>query len=136
LGTSEKRAGGKERLKLLKHEKLWLFIAAVCVAAAVSVTAAFKTPVGAATVALAPMTASAAPSADAEQLIDINTATAQELDALPGVGEKLAAAIIEYREKNGAFRDVADIMNVPGIGAGKYGKMKDRLTVRGEAGAA
>ncbi len=129
MGTSEKRAGGKERLKLLKHEKLWLFIAAVCVAA-------FKTPVSAATVALAPMTASAAPSADAEQLIDINTATAQELDALPGVGEKLAAAIIEYREKNGAFRDVADIMNVPGIGAGKYGKMKDRLTVRGEAGAA
>ena len=123
-------------MKLLKHEKLWLFITAVCIAAAVSVTAAFKTPASAATIALAPMTASAAPTADAGPLVDINTATAQELDALPGVGEKLAAAIIEYREKNGVFRAPEDIMNVPGIGSGKYEKMKDRLTVSGEAGAA
>lgn len=123
-------------MKLLKHEKLWLFLTAVCITAAVSVTAAFKTPASAATIALMPMTASAAPSTDAGQLVDINTATAQELDALPGVGEKLAAAVIEYREKNGAFRELEDIMNVPGIGAGKYEKMKDRLTVGGEAGAA
>lgn len=124
-------------MKLLKHEKVWIFITVLCVTAAVSVVAAFRTPASAATVALAPLTESAAPStATAAEMVDINTASAAELDTLPGIGEKLAAAIVSYREAQGAFRDIEDIMNVPGIGAGKFEKFRDRITVGREAGAA
>src|SRR5438477_3436788 len=48
--------------------------------------------------------------------VNINTATAQQLTVLPGVGEKLAARIVEYRQKSGGFKSVAELMNVQGIG--------------------
>ena len=48
--------------------------------------------------------------------VNINTATAQQLTALPGVGEKLAARIVEYRQKSGGFKSVAELMNVQGLG--------------------
>lgn len=121
-------------MKLLRHEKVWLFITALCVAAAVSVVAAFRTPVSAATVALAPLRESAAPSAAPAEMFDINTASAAELDTLPGIGEKLAAAIVSYREAHGGFQDIEDIMDVPGIGAGKFAKFKGRITVGRKAG--
>ena len=123
-------------MKLLKHEKVWIFITVLCVTAAVSVVAAFKTPVSAATVALAPLMESAAPPTAPDGIVDVNIASAAELDTLPGVGEKLAAAIISYREAHGAFRNIEDIMNVPGIGTGKFEKFRDRITVGREAGTA
>ena len=61
--------------------------------------------------------------------VDINTASASELEKLPGIGEKLAAAVIAYREENGAFSAAEDIMNVPGIGEGKFDAIKDIITV-------
>ena len=48
--------------------------------------------------------------------VNINTASAQQLTALPGVGEKMAARIVEYRQKQGGFKNVQELMNVRGIG--------------------
>ncbi len=63
------------------------------------------------------------------QKIDINKATAEELQALPGVGEVIAKRIVEYRNANGLFEKASDIMNVKGIGEKSYLKMKDSITV-------
>ena len=67
--------------------------------------------------------------ADAAVLVNINTATAEQLDILPGIGEVLAGRIIEYREKNGGFSSTVEIMEVSGIGEKKYGDIKDMITV-------
>ena len=64
-------------------------------------------------------------------LVDINTATKQELCTLPGVGESRAESIISYREKNGGFGRIEDIMKVEGIKEGMFSKMKDKICVRG-----
>lgn len=64
-------------------------------------------------------------------LVDINTATKQELITLPGVGESRAESIISYREKNGGFSRIEDIMKVEGIKEGMFAKMKDKICVRG-----
>lgn len=61
--------------------------------------------------------------------ININTATKESLMTLSGVGESKALAIIEYREKNGLFKSIEDIMNVSGIGEAAYQKIKDSITV-------
>lgn len=58
------------------------------------------------------------------QTLDVNTATAAELVALPGVGPGLARRIIEYREQNGRFQTVDDLQNVSGIGPSKFEKMQ------------
>jgi competence protein ComEA len=63
------------------------------------------------------------------QRIDINTATAEELDTLPGVGEVTAAKIIEYRQQHGPFQTVEAIMDVPGIGEAKFDAMRELITV-------
>jgi len=63
------------------------------------------------------------------ELIDINTASAAELDSLPGIGPSLAQRIIEYREENGPFLTTEDIINVSGVGPGTYENMKDLITV-------
>ncbi len=62
-------------------------------------------------------------------LININTATAEELTALDGIGEKTAENIIEYREKNNGFLDIEELMEVSGIGEAKFNKIKDNVTV-------
>ena len=64
--------------------------------------------------------------------ININTATAQQLTALPGVGEKLAARIVEYRQKQGAFKNVSELMNVQGLGEKNLAKIQAYLTTSGE----
>ncbi|MBN1813937.1 MAG: helix-hairpin-helix domain-containing protein [Anaerolineae bacterium] len=61
--------------------------------------------------------------------VDINAATAAELETLPGIGPKTAGTIVEYREANGPFETIEDIMGVPGIGEGIFEKIKDRITV-------
>ena len=63
-------------------------------------------------------------------LVNINTADADELMTLPGIGSSRAQAIIEYREANGGFAAVEDVMNVSGIKASAYAKIKDLICVR------
>lgn len=67
-----------------------------------------------------------------EHPLNINTASAAELDLLPGIGETLAGRIVAYREENGAFAESADIMKVEGIGEGIYADIQELITV-GEA---
>ena len=61
--------------------------------------------------------------------IDINTATAQQLQLLPGIREVLAQRIIDYRETHGAFKSVEELMNVSGIGEKKFEDVKEFITV-------
>jgi len=63
------------------------------------------------------------------QMVDINRAEPWLLEALPGIGPGLAAAIVRYREEKGPFRSPQEVQLVPGIGAGVYEKMKDLITV-------
>jgi competence protein ComEA len=64
--------------------------------------------------------------------VNINTATAQQLTVLPGVGEKLAARIVDYRQKAGGFKNVSELMNVQGIGEKNLAKIQAFLTTSGE----
>ena len=61
--------------------------------------------------------------------VNINTATAQELQTLNGIGPSKAAAIVEYRNANGPFKPPEDIKNVRGIGNGIYQKISSEITV-------
>jgi competence protein ComEA len=67
---------------------------------------------------------------EAPQRININTAEAWLLEALPGIGEALAQKIIDYRTVNGPFQQVEDLMNVDGIGLSVFDEVKDKITVR------
>ena len=64
--------------------------------------------------------------------ININTATAEELDTLPGIGPAKAAAIIAWREENGPFRYPEELIQVSGIGEATLAKLLDQITVGGE----
>ena len=64
-----------------------------------------------------------------EDLVNINTASAQELDSLPGIGPTIAQRIIDYRNENGPFQKIEDILNVSGIGPSTYDEIKDLITV-------
>jgi len=61
--------------------------------------------------------------------VNINTASAAELDALPGIGAKTAALIVEYRQKNGPFKKVEELMNVRDVGEKNFLKLKSQITV-------
>ncbi|WP_286317076.1 DUF655 domain-containing protein [Romboutsia ilealis] len=62
-------------------------------------------------------------------LININTASIQELDALPGVGEATANKIVNYREEKGKFNSIEEIKNVNGIGDKKYEELKTLISI-------
>ena len=62
-------------------------------------------------------------------VVNINTASATEIATLPGIGEKTAARIVEYRQKNGPFKKVEELMNVRGIGEKNFLKLKPQLAV-------
>lgn len=62
-------------------------------------------------------------------IISINSATSEQLQTLSGIGESKALAIIKYREENGNFKSVEEIMNVSGIGEALFEKIKDYITV-------
>jgi len=63
-------------------------------------------------------------------LVNLNSATLEELMTLPGVGQTRAQSILDYRRKNGPFRRAEEIQNVPGIGDKMYEQMKRQLTVQ------
>ena len=61
--------------------------------------------------------------------ININAASATELEALPGIGAKTAGRIIEYRQKNGPFKKIEELMNVRGVGEKNFLKLKPLITI-------
>lgn len=71
-------------------------------------------------------------AASAWAAVDINTATQSELEAVKGLGPAKARAIIEYREKHGAFRSIDDLVKVKGLGKASVAKLKSELAM-GEA---
>ena len=62
-------------------------------------------------------------------LVNINTGTIPELSILPGIGEKTAEKIVEYRTQYGKFEVIEDIMKVPGIGNQKFEDIKNNITI-------
>jgi competence protein ComEA len=84
----------------------------------------------AALLASAPAMAAGKPAPTAK--VNLNTATVEQLTTLPGVGPKLAARIVEYRQKAGAFRSTQELINVRGVGEKNFSKIEAYLTV-GEA---
>ena len=64
--------------------------------------------------------------------VNLNTADVEELDTLPGIGESLAGRIIAWREANGPFTSIEQIMEVSGIGEATFAELRDRVTVDGE----
>src|SRR5471030_1384790 len=62
-------------------------------------------------------------------IVNLNTASATDLESLPGVGAKTAARIVEYRQKNGPFKKIEELMNVHGVGEKNFLKLKPQITV-------
>lgn len=73
--------------------------------------------------------APAAKEKPAAAIVNINTATVGELQTLPGVGAATAARILEYRQKNGGFKKIEELMNVRGIGEKTFLKLKPLITI-------
>jgi competence protein ComEA len=69
------------------------------------------------------------PAGGPPPLINVNTATATELEELPGIGPTLAQAIVAERERRGGFRSVGELQDVRGIGEGRYADIKDLVSV-------
>jgi len=66
---------------------------------------------------------------ESPQKIDLNQAETWLLEALPGIGEVRAQAIVDYRDENGPFKRIEDLLRVKGIGQGTFEKIKDYITV-------
>jgi len=62
-------------------------------------------------------------------VVNINDASSEELQFISGIGPKLAARIVQYREENGKFKSIDDIVNVRGVGTAKFAKIKEHLKV-------
>ncbi|MEZ5421450.1 MAG: helix-hairpin-helix domain-containing protein [Vicinamibacterales bacterium] len=93
-------------------------------------------------VALGPMTGAAhaqeapAKPAAAPSVVNLNQATAAQLEALPGIGPRAAQRIIEYRTKNGAFKKVEDLMKIQGIGERSFLRLRPLVSVGSAKGDA
>jgi comEA protein len=79
--------------------------------------------------------APASAEATTQSVVDLNSATAEQLETLPGVGPRTAERIIEYRRDNGSFKKIEELMNVRGIGERSFLKLRPVVKVGAAAGA-
>lgn len=79
--------------------------------------------------AFGPEVVSAQKQSDKPVLININTASVEQLSSLPRIGEKIARRIVDFRKKNGKFKRIEDLMKVSGVGEKVFVKLKERITV-------
>ena len=68
----------------------------------------------------------------AAAVVNVNTATKEELTTIKGIGDKRAQEIIDYRKKNGDFKSVDELEKVPGIGPGTMKQIRSQVTVSGK----
>jgi competence protein ComEA len=94
-----------------------------------AVLAALAAPVTAFAAAQAAQAATEASDAGRASIVNLNTASAAQLEGLPGIGAKTAQRILEYRQKSGGFKKIEDLMNVKGIGEKSFLKLKPHITV-------
>jgi competence protein ComEA len=94
---------------------------------------ALHAPAFAAPVAQPASGASADPKTSAPRKVDVNRATAAELVGVPGVGERLAEAIIELRQRKGSFTKMDDLLEVRGIGEKNLAMIAEHLTIAQQA---
>ncbi|MBU1061572.1 MAG: helix-hairpin-helix domain-containing protein [Candidatus Omnitrophica bacterium] len=66
---------------------------------------------------------------ESDSLIDINTASAQQLERLPGIGPVLAQDIVVYRQRTGLFKRIEELKHIKGIGDKKFEKIKDLIRI-------
>jgi competence protein ComEA len=111
---------------------LFMFFAIVAMAA-IPVAAAAQQAAPPAKSAAAKPAKPAKATGSSTAVVNINTATQAQLESLPGLGAKAAERILEYRQKNGQFKKVEDLMNVKGIGEKSFLRLKPRLTVTEKA---
>jgi len=76
-----------------------------------------------------PAPPAAAKTSPAATPVNLNTATVEQLDGLPGIGRAMATRILEYRQKAGGFKKIEELMNVRGIGEKNFLKLKPLVTV-------
>lgn len=77
-------------------------------------------------------TALAGPVQAAEGVVNVNTATAAELEILPGIGEAKARAIVEHRKRHGAFQEIDALRDVPGIGDAALERIRGQVVIQGK----
>lgn len=65
-----------------------------------------------------------------DTLIDLNSATPEQLEALPGIGPVLAQRIVSYRERHGGFKNISEVLNVTGIGPKKFAAISGYITCK------
>ena len=112
-----------------KGEKLAVLLTALLLAAAVVFLCTWESGAGRYSLSAMPEPTPAPTPESAPLLVDLNTATAQELDQLPGIGEVFSERIVAYRTENGPFQTIEEIMDVDGIGESVFASLSPYITV-------
>lgn len=85
---------------------------------------------GGLTISPSPVVTAAGPDAKQEVApVDVNSASVEELMSVPGIGQVVAQRIVEFREKNGPYKNIDELLKVQGIGEKSLAKLRDRLSV-------
>jgi competence protein ComEA len=121
---------------MTRTERLILVVLAVLLAlgAALRWRSRARPPVLEVSAGTAPPRPIRAPAPPSAEVLDLNRASASALEALPGIGPGLAAAIVRYRTVHGPFRDPSEVLKVRGFGAARYARLRRRLSVEGRTG--